>query len=69
MNVKPPKIVLWKFDFTESNKNFPKIVDIVGIKRAPHNTLVAETGLDNGGRSFTLFEFVLWVLLGTSNLK
>lgn len=51
MNVNPPSIVLWKFDFTESKKHFPNIVAIVGIKSAPQSTLVADTGLFKGGMS------------------
>lgn len=68
MNVNPPKIVLWKFDLTESKKNFPKMLDIVGIKRAPHNTLVADTGFDKGGRSLEL-GLVDSVLVVASDLK
>lgn len=67
MNVKPPRIVLWKFDFTESKKNLPKIFAIVGIRRAPQRTRVADTGLERGGRSFSLGDSVVFV--DTSILK
>lgn len=51
MKVSPPSIVLWKFDLTESKKNLPKMLAIVGISSAPHRTLVAEKGSLSGGRS------------------
>lgn len=51
MKVMPPSIVLWKLDLTESNKNFPNMLAMVGIRSAPHKTRVADTGCDRGGRS------------------
>lgn len=69
MNAKPPKTVLWKFDLTESKSNFPKNVEMVGIKRAPQRTRVAETGLVTGGRSFSTVDSVREVWVAMSNLK
>lgn len=51
--VRPPNMVLWKLDFTESKKNLPKKLAMVGISRAPHRTRVADTGFDKGGNSFS----------------
>lgn len=64
MNVSPPSIVLWKFDFMESKNNFPNIFAIVGINKAPQRTLVAEMGSDKGG----ILLSVLVVFGFTSNL-
>lgn len=44
------------------------MLDIVGIKSAPHNTLVADIGFDKGGRSLELL-FAESLLLVVSKLK
>lgn len=65
MNVRPPRTVLWKFDSTESKENFPNILAIVGISKAPHRIRVADTGFERGGKSLSFWDSVLG---GVSNL-